>query len=91
MSLHRKLPKEKRDKLIAIAVGAVVLTGAIFFTLIDAQQETLAATLKQTEDERAKVSRAQLVVEKGGTIKRRLSNSMETLRKHEEKIGRAHV
>ena len=55
----KNLPKEKRDRILLIAVATLVILVGVYYLLITAQSETLANTRKKKVEEDLRVSNAQ--------------------------------
>jgi len=52
----KNLPKEKRDRLILIAIGTVAVTVGIYLGLVKAQKRTLDRISKQTVEQRKRLA-----------------------------------
>src|SRR2546427_7378740 len=55
-----KLSKDKRDKLLLVVIGTIIVTGALYFLVVTAQQQHLAdylATVDATQEKLAKAER----------------------------------
>jgi Tfp pilus assembly protein PilO len=55
----KNLPKEKRDRILLIAVGTLVILAGVYYLLITAQSDTLANSRKKKVEEELRVSNAQ--------------------------------
>jgi hypothetical protein len=82
-----KLPKEKRDKLILVIAGSVVLLGVIYFGLIRPQYETIASIMTQTNDARNKLQTMEDTVKKADSIRDGLIDALDTLSHSESDIA----
>ena len=69
----KNLPKEKRDRLIMIAVSASVLMGALYFGVIRVQRATLANLAKKHADEERRVSNGQRLAATTAELQKHLS------------------
>ena len=55
----KNLPKEKRDRILLIAIATLVILAGVYYLLITAQSETLANARKKKVEEDLRVSNAQ--------------------------------
>lgn len=70
----KQLPKEKRDKIIGIAIGTIALCGALWYFVIDAQYDAI-------KDRETKIVQAQQDVENAGRLVTRAPKIEENLEK----------
>jgi Tfp pilus assembly protein PilO len=82
-----KLPKEKRDKLILVIAGSLVLLGVIYFALIRPQYETIASIMTQTNDARNKLQTMEDTVKKTDATRDELIDALDTLSHSESDIA----
>lgn len=68
----KNLPKEKRDKLILLCIGTLVVMVGLYYGLITIQQKSLADTLKRQEAQSSKLKDAQRLTSHGGQIEKNL-------------------
>lgn len=68
----KNLPKEKRDKLILLCIGTLVVMVGLYYGLITIQQKTLADTIKRQGEQGTKLSNAQRLTSLGGQIEKNL-------------------
>lgn len=54
-----KISKEKKQQIIAVLVGSVVLVGCLWFFVIEGQRSSIAGRNKEIEDTEKKISDAQ--------------------------------
>ena len=83
----KNLPKEKRDRLILIALGTVVCMAALWYVVIKAQQNTLKKIAKETLDQQNKVDNAQRLVGATTEIQKKLDGSVQELKTIEESMA----
>jgi hypothetical protein len=67
----KKLSKQKREQLIMVAVGAVIVCAALWYLLIQSLNESLAAVAKQNKDLGEKISGAETQLKKAPAIEAR--------------------
>lgn len=68
----KNLPKEKRDKLILLCIGTLVVMAGLYYGLITIQKKTLADTLKKQGEQGTKLSNAQRLTSLSGQIEKNL-------------------
>ena len=68
----KNLPKEKRDKLILLCIGTLVVMVGLYYGLITIQKKTLADTLKKQGEQGTKLSNAQRLTSLSGQIEKNL-------------------
>lgn len=69
----KKLPKEKRDRLILVCLGTLALTAGLYYGLISTQQKSMQEMAKKQFDWEVKLNNAQ-----------RLANNTEKIEKELE-------
>jgi hypothetical protein len=82
-----QLPKEKRDRLLLIAVGTVVSIIAIYYLLIQSQQKAIDRIAKQTVEEQSKVDNAQRLISSTAEIQKNLEASAQELKTIEDTMA----
>jgi hypothetical protein len=82
-----KLSKQKRDQLIMIVVGTVVVLGGLWFGLIDFQKKKLATLLRNNTDRREKVGKAQTLVKRANEQKADLAEKNAQLKVTEDSMA----
>ena len=55
----KNMPKEKRERLILVIVGTLVIMVAIYYGVIGAQRTTLVKTVQRARDEQSRVNNGQ--------------------------------
>ena len=80
----KDLPKEKRDRLILIALGTVVCVFVLWYLLIKAQQQTRETVQKQIREQQTKVDNAQRLVSATAEVQKKLEASTRELQGIEE-------
>jgi len=83
----KNLPKEKRDRLIMVASGTLVLVIALWLGLIKAQQRVLSRVAKQTGEEQSKVDNAQRLISSVADIHKKLDVSAAELKAIEDTMA----
>lgn len=68
----KNLPKEKRDKLILLCIGTLVVMVGLYYGLITIQKKSLADTLKKQGEQGTKLSNAQRLTSLSGQIEKNL-------------------
>jgi len=63
-----KLSKQKRDQLIMVTIGAIVVCGALWYLLITSLNENLAAVKKQNKELAEKIGKAEIELKKAPQI-----------------------
>jgi Tfp pilus assembly protein PilO len=76
----KNLPKEKRDQLILVGLGTVVITVGLYYGLITLQQNALQTTLKSQGEQQAKLSDAQRLTGNSGSIQKGLEAATAQLK-----------
>src|ERR1041385_371470 len=75
----KQLPKEKRDKIIMIAVATVVACGALWYFVIDAQYDAI-------KDRETKIAQAQQDVENATRLVKQSPKIEENLEKVSDRM-----
>ena len=75
----KNLPKEKRDQLILVIVGVILITAAAWYFVINYQKETLVSYAKKIREEESRVNNAQRLAQSITTIKQALQESTRKL------------
>ena len=65
-----KIPKDKRDKIILISVATLVVVGALWFLLINAQQGMLKRALTEAKKSREQLEGGQRTVKEQAASQR---------------------
>jgi len=82
-----KLPKEKRDRIIAVTIATVIAIGGIWYGLIRSQQAKLEESTRTTIKAREKVTNAKRRVEKEKLIQVELDAARLGLKAIEEEMA----
>lgn len=83
----KNLPKEKRDRLIVVAVGTVLCVIALWYALIKTQHRVLERVAKQTFEQQNKVENAQRLVNSVSEIQKKLDVSGQELKTIEDTMA----
>jgi hypothetical protein len=76
----KNLPKEKRDKLVLLCIGTLVVMVGLYYGLITIQKQTLANTLKRQGEQDTKLSTAQRLTSQSGQIEKNLESATAKLK-----------
>lgn len=76
----KNLPKEKRDRLIMIAVGTLVLMAGVYYGVIRAQRETLQTLAKKHMDEDNRINSSQRMASTLGDLKKDFEGAQAKLK-----------
>ena len=76
----KNLPKEKRDRLIAIAIGTIAVIVASWHFVIGLQKEHLADLAKKIREEESRVNNAQRLANSIASIQKNLEQSQGKLK-----------
>lgn len=76
----KNLPKEKRDRLLMIAVGALVVMIAMYYGVIRVQRQTLEELDKKHTDEDRRVSNGQRMAATTGELQQKLGAAQGKLK-----------
>ena len=80
----KNLSKEKRDRLILVALGTVVAIVAIYYLVINNQRKALQRMAKATLEQQNKVDNAQRLVNTTAEIQKKLEVSTQDLKTIED-------
>jgi Tfp pilus assembly protein PilO len=83
----RKLPKEKRDKLIMVVLGTLVLVAALYFLLINRQNRNLAQLAHKKTTLQASQRRVLDAIHRAGEIETDLAAARKALTEAEADIA----
>jgi hypothetical protein len=83
----RKLPKEKRDKLILVVVGTLVVIAGLYFLLIRRQRMDIAGLAQKTADAQASQRRVLDTIKRASEIETDLTNAQMALADAEADIA----
>lgn len=81
------LTKEKKDKIILLAIGTLAIIAAIYLSLISPKQTQLNRLYKQLEQERAKCKQAKDLLAKSEYFKNKLEEKAQQLEQIEESFA----
>lgn len=76
----KNLPKEKRDRLLVIVVGSLVLMGAVYYGLISHQRQKLQEIAKKYVEEDRRVSNSQRLAATTAEIQKKLQGAQGKLK-----------
>lgn len=80
----KNLPKEKRDRLILIGLGTLIVLIAVWYGLVSTQKKSLAAIQKRALEQRDKVGSAQRLINSTGDLEKSLEVTTKKLRSIEQ-------
>jgi len=83
----KNLPKEKRDRLIIVAVASIIAAVAVWYLLVRSQQSSAESLAKKITDQKAKVSGAERLVATTKELKSNLSAASQKLTSIEETMA----
>jgi Tfp pilus assembly protein PilO len=83
----KSLPKEKRDRLILIVLGTLIVLIAIWYGLVSAQNKSLASIQKRTQEQHEKVGSAQRLINSTADLEKSLEATTEKLRSIERSMA----
>src|SRR5438105_1234120 len=83
----KNLPKEKRDRLLLIAIGTVICVAALWYVVIQSQKKTRDRIAKEILDQKNKVENAQRLVSLTAEIQKKLDVSAKELKTIEESMA----
>ncbi len=81
-----KLSKEKRDKLILIGAGTLVVIGLLWYMLIGAQKIALAKVQESTENAQDKLEKAEARLKGAGRVQAQLAEIRGKLAEFENRM-----
>lgn len=79
-----KLPKEKRDRIILIGMGALMVIIGLWFGLISAQQKALKLVARQIADEIDKVEKGERLIKSGPKLQEHFEAVAQALKTKED-------
>jgi len=80
----KRLTKERRDRLILVALGTVVCMFTLWYLVIKTQQNVLVNARKQAVEEQSKVANAERLVTTTAEIQKKLAVSTQELKSIED-------
>ena len=83
----KNLPKEKRDRLLLIAIGTVAVTVGLYLGLVKAQKRTLDQISKQTTEQNEKVGGAERLMKSRGEAEKSLETNLKKLKAIEQTMA----
>lgn len=83
----KNLPKEKRDRLILIGLGTLIVLIAIWYGLVTTQKKSLAAIQKRTSEQHDKVGSARRLIDSTADLEKNLEIASEKLRVIEQSMA----
>lgn len=83
----KKLPKEKRDKIILVGIGTAVVVAGLWYAVITTQQNTLKTIADLRESQQTKVQNAERLVATVAEVERRLEAASLRLRAVEKEMA----
>jgi hypothetical protein len=83
----QKLPKEKRDRILAIIMGTIMVMVALYLLLISNQNKTLAATAIQIEDKAKQNRKAMMLIQQEKQYRQELELAQLKLEKIESTMA----
>jgi Tfp pilus assembly protein PilO len=75
----KKLPKEKRDRLILVCLGTLALTAGLYYGLISTQQRSMQEMAKKQFDWEVKLNNAQRLANNTDKIEKELETNRSKL------------
>jgi hypothetical protein len=85
--MMKNLPKDKRDKLILIAIGTIAVVAGLWYSVISTRREVIASVAKQLVDKDAKVKNAQRLVASTSDLQRGLEEATAKIRAVEAEMA----
>lgn len=76
----KHLPKEKRDRLILVAIGTLAMIAGLYWGVVRVQRQTLVALAEKHSEEETKVSNAQRLASSTAELKANLEVVNEKLK-----------
>lgn len=76
----KNLPKEKRDRLILIAVGTLVIMAAVYYGVIRAQRVALVNIAREFDKEERRVNNGQRLAATTGELQKNLEAAQDKLK-----------
>ena len=81
--MSKKITRDKRDKIILIGVGTLVVAGALWFLLISSQQDTLKKVRADVVTSREQLEGGQRNVKGQSFVKQEFEEASQALRQRE--------
>lgn len=82
-----KLPKDKRDKIIGISAGTLVVIAVLWFILLGSQRQKIAEIAATTATAREKVEKARLSVAATAKVEEELAQESKKLQAREDTMA----
>lgn len=82
-----KLPKQKRDQLIMVAFGTIIIIVATWYLLISSQMGKIVAAKKKAETKLAQVTTSENMVKRGDQIETELEDARQKLKAIEDTMA----
>jgi Tfp pilus assembly protein PilO len=79
-----KLPKQKRDQLIVVALVTAVVAALLWFFVVSPQETAVLAVAKEAKELGEKIAKAEATIKNAQTIQEQFTLSTNLLRKIEE-------
>jgi hypothetical protein len=76
----RNLPKEKRDRIILIALGTCAVIAGLYYGIVGAQQKSLASARKMHAEKQNQLTNAERLVSNLPQVQKGLEETLEHLR-----------
>jgi hypothetical protein len=83
----KSLPKEKRDRIIFVAIGAIVILVAFWHGVISPQRKGLSAALKKGSEQASQLSNAERLMGTTTQLQGNVRVATEKLRAHEKTMA----
>jgi hypothetical protein len=83
----KNLSKEKRDRLLLIAIGTIAITVGLYLGLVKAQKRTLDRISKQTAEQSEKVGGAERLMKSRGEVEKSLEANLQKLKAIEQTMA----
>ena len=83
----KNLPKEKRDRLLLIAIGTIAVTVGLYLGLVKAQKRALDQISKLTIEQNEKVGGAERLMKSRGEVEKSLERNLQTLKAIEQTMA----
>lgn len=83
----KNLPKEKRDRIILIALGAVTITVGLYYAVISSQRQTLVESAKKRGEQENKISSAETLISGLPLVEKNLEQATAQLRAIEDTMA----
>ncbi len=83
----KHLPKEKRDKLILVAIGTIAVVAGLWYSLVSTMRDNLKDTAKHLNEQRDKVANAQRLVASTSDLEKGLEQATAKLKLVEQEMA----